>query len=245
MKDKIKSILSSRVFVFLIGIPSLAWVYAPIVAGIFFWMALWMVPAVSSSWIFFSMFGSYSWLNRWLVLKYVSNKIGVYILLGFEIMLVIIGSILFLWGIIYIAKVKINKEGLAIGGPYKYIRHPQHLGFILIGLSFSLYIPGTEDSGIRIGEILSWSLFSLFLILWCDFEDWKLAKEFGENFKVYYSTTNAFFPKVFQKNKQGKNFDEIKYWKRYLLIFLVYLSFVSLVYLLSYILNLYGYLQFV
>ena len=236
MKEKLKKILSSRIFVTLLTILTSVWVYVPVVAGILVWMAAWMAPVVYTSWKLFYIFGPISWMNKWLHLNY--NSPGVKTLLVFELLLIIIGLILLVWGLIQIAKTKLNKEGLATGGLYKHVRHPQHLGLILIAFSFSLYIPGTEDLGIRVGEILSWSLFSLIQFLWSDHEERRLAKIFGDEFIEYRRRTGAFFPRIFNKNREKKSFYEIKYWKRYLFTFLAYLGFVLILYILVYILSL-------
>ncbi|MBY8999490.1 MAG: hypothetical protein KGD64_01110, partial [Candidatus Heimdallarchaeota archaeon] len=117
---------------------------------------------------------------------------------------------------------------------------PQHLGIILMALPFSLYIPGTEDMGILVADILSWSFFSLILFLWSDHEERQLAKKFGEEFVQYRSKTGSFLPRIINRTKERKSFHEIKYWKRYLFTFFAYSGFVAVVYLLAYILSLPG-----
>lgn len=155
MKEKFKKILSSRIMKSLVKVVMLVWVYAPIIANILFVMAIWMIPIAFSSWIFFTYFSSGGWLYKLIVLKYLTNTPGVISLLVFEALFFAFGLVLFIWGLIYIAKVRLKKEGLATSGPYRLIRHPQHLGLILMSFSFSLYVPGTEDREIVVGEILS------------------------------------------------------------------------------------------
>jgi protein-S-isoprenylcysteine O-methyltransferase Ste14 len=204
-------------------------------------MGAWSSPIAFSSWWLFYIYGSnLSWLNKWVYLRYLTDTLGVKILFVVEILLFVIGVGLFLWGVIQIASARIKKEGLVTSGLYKYIRHPQLLGLIIMGFSVTLYIPGTEDFGIKAGEIVSWSFFSLILFLWSDFEERQLAKKFGEEFVEYRSRTGSFLPKIFYKEKKRKSFYEIKYWRRYLFTFLGYSCFVLILRLIVYILCLPG-----
>lgn len=232
MKEKFKKLIL-RTTQSLVLILTLVWVFAPVVAGMLFMMAAWMVPIAFTSYWLFGIFGQNKWLGNLIELKYIGNTPGVRTLLVFELLLIAVGLVLFTWGFIHIVLVKLNKEGLATGGPYKYIRHPQHLGLILITFSFSLYVPETEDLGILVAEILSWSLFTLVLFLWSDHEERQLAKKFGGEFVEYRSRTGAFFPRIFNKNKKKKSFYEIKYWKRYSLTIFLYFGFILFMYILS------------
>ncbi|MHA1201548.1 MAG: methyltransferase family protein [Candidatus Heimdallarchaeaceae archaeon] len=240
-KELLKKFASSRIMK-IIMVPltllTLTWLYAPVVATIVLLMAVWMVPLAFVPWYFFALFGVDSLIGKTLVLKHIGFTAGVKILLVFEILLAIFGFTLFSWGLINIASAKVKKEGLMKQGLYKFIRHPQHLGIILMALPFSLYIPGSEDMGIMVADILSWSLFSLILFLWSDHEERQLAKKFGEEFLQYRSKTGSFFPRIFNKTKERKNFFEIKLWKRYLFTFLGYAGFILILYLLVYILSL-------
>jgi len=238
MIDKLREIVKSRIFINLLASLSSVWVYVPVIVGILVWMAAWMAPAAYISWRFFYIFGPISWFKKGFKLKYIENSLGVKILLVFELLVITIGLVLFIWGLVHIALAKFNKEGLVTKGPYKYVRHPQHLGLILIAFAFSLYIPGTEDMGIRAGEIVSWSLFVLIQFLWSDYEEKQLARKFGDEFIEYRRKTGSFFPRIFNRNKEKKSFNEIKYWNRYFITLLVFLGFFLILYLLVYCLNL-------
>ncbi len=213
-------------------IPSLLWVYSPIIAGILFAM-VWMFPAAFTSWWIFAFLGQKDWL-----LGVITVDETMIALIVVEFIIFFIGLSLFIWGIILIARARLKNTGLVKTGPYKFLRHPQHLGLILMSLCISLYIPWTQDEFIRIGEIVSWSFFSLVLIIMSDFEDKKLAKKFGEEFDQYKSITGFFFPRIIIKEKDRKTVSEIKYWQRYLILGIGYLVFVSLISLISYILEL-------
>ncbi|MHA1401821.1 MAG: methyltransferase family protein [Candidatus Heimdallarchaeaceae archaeon] len=204
-------------------------------------MGAWSAPiAFSSWWLFYGLTDNVGWFNKWLILNQVRYTPGIIVLLVVEAIIFAFGLVIFLWGVIQIATVKLKKEGLVTRGLYKYIRHPQLLGLIIIGFSLTLYMPETEDQGVKIGEIISWSFFSLILFLWSDFEEKQLAKKFGEEFIQYRSRTGSFLPRIFNKTKERKNFYEIKYCKRYLFTFLGYSGFYLIMYLLTYILSLPG-----
>ena len=223
---------SSKIVEKILLIPSLIWVYSPIIAGIIFAM-VWMFPAAFTSWWIFAFLGQKNWL-----LGVIGTNDTMIALIVVEFIIFGVGLCLFVWGVILIAKAKINKTGLVKTGPYKFIRHPQHLGIILMSLCVSLYIPWSKDEFIRIGEIVSWSFFSLVLIIISDFEEKKLVKTFGEEFNLYRKSTGFFFLRIIKKDKERKTIHEIKYWQRYLFLGSGYLAFVSLISLTSYILEL-------
>jgi protein-S-isoprenylcysteine O-methyltransferase Ste14 len=230
-KTIIKTIL--RTIQSLVFILALVWIYAPIVAWMLFLMAVWVVPLAFTSYHLFAFLGQLEWFGNLIRLRDLGYTPGVKALLIFEILIIIIGLILFIGGLVHISVIKLRKEGLATTGLYKYIRHPQHLGLILISFAFSLFIPETYDLGIYVAEIMSWSLFSLVLFLWSDLEERQLFKKFGDEFVEYRNTTGAFFPRIFNREKKKKNFSEIKYWKRYILTVSIYLSFILFMYILS------------
>ena len=222
----------SKIIEKILLIPSLFWIYAPIIAGILFAM-VWMFPVAFTSWWIFAYLGQNDWL-----LGIISVDDTMIALIVVEFIIFGIGLSLLVWGVVLIAKAKINRTGLVKNSLYNFIRHPQHLGIILISLCISLYIPWSKDEFIRIGEIVSWSFFSLFLVVMSDFEDKKLTEKFGEEFDQYMATTGFFFPRIIMKDKERKTVHEIKYWKRYLLLGASYVAFVSLISLISYILDL-------
>jgi len=222
----------SRIVEIILLIPTLMWIYSPIIAGILFAM-VWMFPIAFTSWWLFAFAGNKNW-----VLGIIAVNDQMITLIVFEFLIFGIGLCLFICGVVLIARAKLKKTGLVQTGPYKYIRHPQHLGLILMTLIISLYIPWTADTFIRIGEILSWSLFTLILFIISDREERKLVKIYGEEYNSYRSTTGFFFPRLFSKRKQRKKIEEIKYWRRYIFTTIAYVCFILLIRLLVYILEL-------
>jgi len=95
---------------------------------------------------------------------------------------------------------------------------------------FALYTPGFTDDGIRIGDILSWTLFFLLMIFISDFEEYRLKEKFSEKFINYRNTTGFFFPKLHHNRRnQGKG-QKKNYFKRYRLLILCYGLFILIVY---------------
>ena len=213
---------------------ALTWVYAPIVAGMLFWMATWMAPLAFTSYYLFYFLGiEKDWMWNLISLMYKGYTPRIIALLVFEILLIIIGGVLFLWGFIHIVIIKAKKKGLATTGIYKYLRHPQHLGLILISFAFALYVPETLDQGIYVCELLSWGLSTLVLFLWSDLEERHLAKKFGDEFDEYRRKTGSFFPRIIRRHKEKKSFYEINYWKRYVITLFVFVCFVLFMYVIS------------
>lgn len=216
--------LISRLIEKLLLLPTLIWIYTPIVTGILVAMT-YLIPLGFGSWWIFSMFE-----RNWLLLLFITRSTAVDItFLVLESILFVIGLSLFLWGLIYLSKTKLKKQTLAIDGPYKYVRHPQHLGLILISLSTSLYLPWAVHDDIRVGSIISWSLFTLFLVIVSEFEEKKLLNKFGGSYLEYRLQTGMFFPKKSSASIKKKKLSEIKHWKRILVMLLIFACFVCFI----------------
>ena len=221
--------LALKIVSYILFFGSISWIYAPIIAGIIIPMVYMLPIAFTSRWLF-APGGSSSWVDGWIIMRITT---GVIVFFIFEVLLFIVGLVLFIWGVIVIVKKRVKQEGLATDGPYKYIRHPQHLGLSIMTFATSLYIPWTSDLGIRLGEILSWSIFTLILFIVSDFEERKLVKKYGEEYTEYRKKTGSFLPRFLNKEKERKSFQEIKYWKRYSFTSFGYISFIVLMYVLS------------
>lgn len=166
IKEIIKKIWSSNILQRALYLLSAIWAYAPVVGTIIFWMGIWSGPLYFTSWFLFQLIylnlGEVGF-NRVYSLYNVGFTPGVIALLVIEVLIFVIGLVLFLWGVIQIAIAIVKKKGLVTNGLYKYIRHPQLLGIIIMGFVWSLYIPGTEDWGIKVGKsFLGHSLHSYF-----------------------------------------------------------------------------------
>ncbi len=214
------------------------WVYVPIIAGIITPM-IYMIPLAYTSWVLFFSLGHASWANMLYGFGFKGKYLPLGILLTvFEIAAFIGGLTLFVWGFIHIAQAKKNNVHLAQTGPYKYIRHPQHFGIILISLPFVFLVRSSFNFSIsiriRAGDIISWVLFCLILIIWSDIEERKMRKKYPEEFANYKNSTGFFFPKIGDKETltiQKKK--RYYYLIRYLIFFIFYCIVVLIMFLVT------------
>lgn len=220
--------LKTKIKPFLLSISSI-WVYMPIIAGILYPM-VYMFPLAYSSWIIFQSWEAGSWVDSWIVIFSWDSSFRVDILLIIEIIIFIVGLLLFFWGLIHLVKGK--KIGLDIvqTGPYKLIRHPQNLGILIMLFPFALYTPSFIGGGIRIGDILSWTLFFLLMIFISDFEEYRLKEKFPEEFQNYRVKTGFIFPKLRNKEINQVNDQKNYYLKRYGFLILGYVIFILITY---------------
>jgi len=138
-------------------------------------------------------------LTDWTLYYYIIPPNEIYIWIIAEIIIFCFGLGIFLTGFITMVKEKIRGVTLVQTGIYKFIRHPQNLGIAIFFLPLALFIPGFGDLGIRMGDILSWSLFTFLISLLSLFEDWSLMEKFPDEFLKYYSQTGFYLPK-FKRN---------------------------------------------
>lgn len=152
------------------------------------------------------------------------------ITLNYELMVIIIvliflfGLILFLISLAQLVYGLRKKQSLVQVGIYKYIRHPQNLGIIIMVLSYALY-------AYRIGDLVSWVQFFFLMIIYSDNGDILLKKKYPEQFQQYYQNTGYMFPKLFSRNltRRISVFHNKK--ARYGLLFVSYVATIGLSYL--------------
>ena len=106
-----------------------------------------------------------------------------------EFLIFVIGIMLILYGLKVIVVHRTKGDVLVTTGPYRWIRHPQHLGIIM-----SLLAPALSFSYIRPSDIVSWSLIAFGLIVSADLEEVSLSKRFGEKFDEYRSKVSFMIP---------------------------------------------------
>ncbi|MHA1375596.1 MAG: methyltransferase family protein [Promethearchaeota archaeon] len=205
----------------LVGI-GLIFLYLPIIAGILAPMVVFNTINVYFSW---RIIGGYDFTD-WTWAYYVIHPILIPIMISIEILLFCLGLGLFLIGLITMVKKNIEKVHLIQTGIYKYIRHPQNLGIIIMVFSFTLYVPGFKDLGIRMGDIASWMLFVLFLCLYSYYEEWRLSKKYNNEYLEYYKITGFFIPKF----RRDKNLSllKINFQKKILIATIQFLVFIVL-----------------
>ncbi len=90
------------------------------------------------------------------------------------------------WKVLYAAQ---HSHGLAVTGPYAYVRHPQYGGFVLIMLGFLVQWP----------TLLTLLMFPVLVYMYVRLarrEEREVAVEFGADYTRYAAQTPAFFPRI-------------------------------------------------
>lgn len=126
--------------------------------------------------------------------------------------LAIFGGIFFLYSFFY---QHFNRKKLITKGPYKYLRHPQYLGVIIMTLGLTLIClnttpiyPFEQD----LHHDKSWILFiwiaeALIYVLLAKIEDLSLKAKYGEEFLDYASKVPLMFP-IINLNKEKDRKDK-------------------------------------
>lgn len=86
-------------------------------------------------------------------------------------------------------KVYYSPDKLVTGGLYKFLRHPQYLGFIMITVALLIHWP-------TILTVLMWPIILFTYIKLAKKEDNFLAQKYPQSFAEYKAQTPAFFPKL-------------------------------------------------
>lgn len=200
------------------------WVYIPILAGILTPMTIFF-PLAYISWTIISFIGPESFYNSWFVIAS-DDLIPVSIIIILESCVFILGLYIFLSGLIQLAKARRNSLSVVQKGTYKYVRHPQNLGILIMMLPLTLYLPGFNDIGIRIADLLSWILFCLIIILICDYEERVMMKRFPSEYASYKSKTGFLIPKIRKQKLMSLKSIRYRYVLRYFILFLCYILIV-------------------
>ena len=82
-----------------------------------------------------------------------------------------------------------QEGGLAITGPYAYVRHPQYIGFIVIMIGFLLQWP----------TLLTLAMFPVLVTMYVRLahrEEREVAREFGRAWEVYAAVTPRWIPRI-------------------------------------------------
>ena len=177
--------------------------YFPIIAGILSRM-VWILIGWYVSWEVLGYIIPYS--NSWSGLLYMFDpsipeelQIGMAVAFRFlQVLIFCFGLFLLCYGLIVLAKARLDKEGLVKHGPYSWVRHPQHLGILLMLSLFAfplrtsysrLFFPVT-----RPGDLVSMCSILFLLVLVADLEDYWLAKQYGDSYIQYQQNTPFILP---------------------------------------------------
>lgn len=131
-----------------------------------------------------SYFGRITFQNEFLsYMNLVGMPIGL-IITGFGLLLVIVG-----WRPIYR-----SKEELVTQGVYRYVRHPQYLGLILVTLGWLIHWP-------TIPTAVMWPILVIMYYKLAKKEEKELEGKFGERYLLYKKNVPMFIPTISSKPK--------------------------------------------
>ena len=218
--------LKSKIKLFYLRLGTLV-AYIPVIAGIFYSMTA--MPALAYiSWNIFRFWPGIGFMASWIFHDDYTTTFPVIPLLWIELVTFVFGSGLFLFGLIHLVKAKKEKTDIVQTGPYKYIRHPQNLGIIIFSLPFCLYVPFLGDTGLKVGDIFSWMLFCLLIIIYSDIEELHIVRRYPEEYKLYRENTGFLIPKIVTTKKERSKMDLNDYLFRWFLFVGVYILLISI-----------------
>ncbi len=116
-----------------------------------------------------------------------------------EQFLIIIGLVITVYSIIYLG-VKKRKTGLVTSGPYRFVRHPQYTGFLLLTIGFTGWSHFLITAFWGIGWIPAeatvalWYLELFAYLILAFVEEKYLSNQFGSDYNTYKDTTSFFIP---------------------------------------------------
>ena len=218
--------LKSKIKLFYLRLGTLV-AYFPIIAGILYFMTV--IPALAYiSWNIFYLWPGYDFMASYIFHDGYSTNFPIYSLLWIELVIFICGFVLFLHGLIHLVKAKKEKIDIVQTGLYKYIRHPQNLGIIIFSFPFCLYVPFLGDSGLKVGDIFSWMLFFLLIIIYSDIEEIQMLKRYPDDYRLYRSNTGFFFPRIIKTEKKESKFEIKKYVFRWIFLIGGYILLIAI-----------------
>jgi protein-S-isoprenylcysteine O-methyltransferase Ste14 len=122
-------------------------------------------------------------------------SIFTYIIFPASTIIIVAGILLIVFGWRQIYKARRQKEGkLVTTGIYKYVRHPQYIGFLLLTLGMLLEWP-------TIFTVLLWPVLAVVYWRLAKEEDKDIEEQFGEEFREYKRRVPGFLPRL--RTKRG------------------------------------------
>ncbi len=201
--------------------------YIPIIAGIFYSMTA--MPALAYiSWHIFYFWPGSGFMTSYIFHDGYSTNFPNYSLLWIELVIFICGFVLFLHGLIHLVKAKKKKIDIVQTGLYKYIRHPQNLDIIIFSFPFCLYVPFLGDTGLKVGDIFSWMLFFLLIIIYSDIEEIHMLKRYPDEYRLYKLNTGFFIPRIIKTKKERSDLEIKNYIYRWLFLIGGYILLISI-----------------
>ena len=117
---------------------------------------------------------------------------------------VIVTLVFLVWSIINLHRNKVT--GLVTGGPYRYVRHPQYLAFIILTGVMTLQSVWILQKPLGVGWYsatdtqIIWLVMLMSYTLIAKIEERYLKKEYSQQWSAYKDNTGYFIPGVKAKN---------------------------------------------
>lgn len=105
--------------------------------------------------------------------------------------LLVAGAVVFLACAGQVYTHKVFRLGPALGGLYKWIRHPQYLALEAAGLGLAILWP-------RFLTLVLWVFMVVLYYLLAKDEERRMTKQFGEQYRQYMTQAGMFFPRAFE-----------------------------------------------
>jgi len=120
---------------------------------------------------------------------------AVYVVMALSMVLITTGLIVvtFGWRQIYLAR-----SDLVTNGIYRYIRHPQYIGFFLIIFGFLIQWPTLIT--LAMAPILFWMYRRL-----ARREELLMIDQFGDDYRDYMTRVNGFIPHISWQKKRARS----------------------------------------
>lgn len=138
-----------------------------------------------------SYFGRISFQNEFLdYMNSTGMPIGL-IITGFGLLLIVAG-----WRPIYRAK-----EELVTKGIYRYVRHPQYLGLILVTFGWLIHWPTVPTA-------IMWPILVAMYYRLAKKEEKEMEERFGDRYLIYKEEVPMFIPRLSNKSRQDSYYQK-------------------------------------
>ena len=105
------------------------------------------------------------------------------------ILIMSVGAYLLINGYGLIYRSQKNQTGLVTDGPYRFVRHPQYLGIILL-------TGGLLLQWVTISALLLWPILILLYVRLARIEEQEIESKYGDSYRQYKERTPMFLPKL-------------------------------------------------
>jgi protein-S-isoprenylcysteine O-methyltransferase Ste14 len=202
--------------------------FIPVIASILAPMFLFFGPIIYFSYYLFFHYPQADVVN--LYTSYFNGPL----LYTLELATFLIGFGLFVSGFgIMVKKLRGNPHSIVTTGIYKYCRHPQNVGILLMIVPFCLYNPwfanreiGFSDIGIRLGDLFSFSLCFLFIGLTSLVEEHTMLSKFPAEYMKYLNESRL--PLIFKGKRKLIRYNPEKKGRYFLMKSFVLVCFAGL-----------------